>query len=117
MPPRTRKTSPAKPDETVTSAAEAAAAEAAEESRDFTVEFRGEKFLITEERRRSWRAAVAIGTGNILQWLVEVIDPAERNKLIAVGKPGESFADVSDEFFEAVNKVGGQGNSRTSRRS
>jgi hypothetical protein len=89
--------------------AEAAAAEAIGLDHDLEFEFRGETFTVPGGVRSSWRVAMA--TGSALQMIVELIDPEDRPRLIEVGKRGESFAELADEFFGAYNKASGQGNS------
>lgn len=93
--------------------ADAAEAEADGSAEDgaVVVDFRGEKFTISQQARASWRAVHFARTGRLLDWFAEVIDPADYDRLIAVGKFRESFADVTADFFEAFKVATGQGNS------
>lgn len=91
-------------------AAEAAAAEALNEG-DVSVEFRGETFVVKRETRQSFRLAMAIASNSQAQMIYELITPADRPRFIALGKPGEAFSDVATEWFAALNKASGQGNS------
>lgn len=91
--------------------AQAAADEAVAGVQDVTVEFRGEKFLITAERRLSWKFTMAVASNNPAQMIAEAIDAKDRPRMLAVGKDDERFWDVANEFWNAYAEASGQGNS------
>ena len=115
MPPRTRK--PATDGDKTP--AEAAAAEAlADNAVDedgspagLVVEFRGEKFTISDEARRSARFVMAVAAGNEPQMIYEMISPEDEQRFMQLARRGESYPDFAVEFFEAYGKASGQGNS------
>jgi hypothetical protein len=87
---------------------DAAIAEASD-SNDIKVPFRDATITVRQSARTSARFLIAART-NHLTALVELLGD-EAGKFIDQCKPGEELVPVVVEFFEAMNKVTGSGNS------
>lgn len=93
------------------SAAAAAIAEVDADAGPLIVEFRGEQFEIDRANRASARYAIALAAGHNHIAIVELLGQAAVGQFIALCNRGEDFHDVSTEFFDALGKASGQGNS------
>lgn len=102
---------PVEKPEADTAAVDAAIAEATGKDNVFTVEFRGQKFDIDRDVLNSARFLMALARGRDHELMFEILGDKDSGRFIALCKRGESLPPIASEFFAAINKAAGLGNS------
>jgi hypothetical protein len=113
----------AAPKKNAPTAAQAAAAEAVGEvdlskpdatpdpAAPIVVPFRGAEFKIERDTLVSARYLIAVASNQPHTILFEALGQQQSAQFIRLCKPGEGLYDVAGEFFEALSKAAGWGNS------
>lgn len=90
---------------------DAAVAEATGNKNIVVVEFRGQKFNIDRDVLGSARFLMALARGRDHELMFEILGDKDSGRFIGLCERGESLPPIASEFFTAINKAAGLGNS------